>query len=65
MIQATKKTHKRLYRFGIATIILVFTMLCITAVCALSMLSAYAEYQQTTEYAQQIKSYYQQEKEEY
>ena len=49
---------RRFYNFGITTIILVFTMLCITVVSALSMLSAYSEYHRVEQEAERIQLYY-------
>lgn len=60
-----KKTPKPFYRFGVITIILVLSMLCMTAISALSMLTAYSNYKQTVQYSEQIKAYYESEKEGY
>ena len=50
---------RRFYNFGITTIILVFSMLCITAISALSMLSAYSDYRKAEQDAERIQQYYQ------
>ena len=50
---------KKAYTFGVSTIILVFTLLCITAVSVLTMLAAYSEYHEIQEKATQIQEYYQ------
>lgn len=49
---------RRFSNFGITTIILVFTMLCITAISALSMLSAISEYRKVEQEAERIQFYY-------
>lgn len=49
---------RRFSNFGITTIILVFTMLCITAISALSMLSAISEYRRVEQEAERIQFYY-------
>ena len=50
---------KKAYTFGVSTIIIVFTLLCITAMAALTMLSAYSDYYTVQEKAAQIQEYYQ------
>ena len=50
---------KKMHTFGISTIIIVFSLLCITAVASLNMLSAYADYHAIQEKAIQIQEYYQ------
>ena len=50
---------KKIHTFGVSTIIIVFTLLCITAVSALTMLSAYADYHEVCERAAQVQEYYQ------
>lgn len=50
---------RKAYTFGISTIIIVFTLLCITAVCALSMFYAHSDYHAIKEEATQIQEYYQ------
>ena len=50
---------RRTYLFGISTMIIVFTLLCITAIASLTMLSAYSDYHAVQERATQIQEYYQ------
>lgn len=50
---------KKSYTFGVSTIIIVFTLLCITAVSALTMLLAYSDYHAVQEKAALIQEYYQ------
>lgn len=50
---------KKSYTFGVSTIIIVFSLLCITAVASLTMLSAYSDYHEAQEKAAQIQEYYQ------
>ena len=50
---------KKLHTFGVSTLIIVLTLLCITAVSALTMLSAYADYHEACQGAAQVQEYYQ------
>ena len=50
---------KKAYTFGVSTIIIVFTLLCITAVAALTILAARSDYHSVQERATEIQEYYQ------
>ena len=50
---------KKFYTFGISTIILVISLLCVVAMSALILLSAYTDYHNVQEKGTQIQEYYQ------
>ncbi len=50
---------KKNHTFGVSTIILTFTLLCVTALCALTLLAAYADYNSVVEHGAQIQAFYQ------